>query len=126
MTERVVGLSGKTLQVATMDDINNGLQLATDSSPGVVAVGMHMFMDKNGAITPVMATTTELGMVRVGENLQVTIAGTLYVPDADTSNKGVVKQMPLTPSITSAPTADDFNSLLSAMKNAGIMSSYLG
>lgn len=70
MTERVISQSGKTVEVATMDDVT-------------------------------------------GEAADI--------PAATTTTNGTVKQAAAVAAVTDAPTADNFNALLTALKNSGIM-----
>lgn len=152
MTANVVGQSGKTVTVATMADVNGetpSIPVATTSTAGTVIIGDNLTVDSSGKVSQGVATPSAFGVVKVGGRLTVS-SGTINVPTANRATagvvkvdttlsfaqdgtigaysaslttKGVVNMIPLIADLTAAPTQQDFNNLLAALKTAGIMSS---
>lgn len=59
------------------------------SLPAISSIGAGLSL-QTGALTAAIATTEALGSVKIGDNLSVTPEGTLSVPVATSSTKGVV------------------------------------
>ena len=59
------------------------------SLPAISSIGAGLSL-QTGALTAAIATTEALGSVKIGDNLSVTPDGTLSVPVATSSTKGVV------------------------------------
>ena len=59
------------------------------SLPAISSIGAGLSL-QTGALTAAIATTEALGSVKIGDNLSVTADGTLSVPVATSSTKGVV------------------------------------
>lgn len=68
MTAKVVGQSGKAVEVATLDDIASGTELPVASSTvlGGVTVGTNIKVDSNGNISIPVADYESLGLVTKG------------------------------------------------------------
>lgn len=81
---------------------------------------------EGGSFTEVKtASETEKGIVKIGAGLEVETDGTLSVtptPDADPDTKGLVKQAEAVADCAGdAPTAEEYNALLAALRAAGII-----
>lgn len=59
------------------------------SLPAISSIGAGLSL-QTGALTAAIATTEALGSVKIGDNLSITPEGTLSVPVATSSTKGVV------------------------------------
>ena len=57
--------------------------------PAISSIGAGLSL-QTGALTAAIATTEALGSVKIGDNLSITPEGTLSVPVATSSTKGVV------------------------------------
>lgn len=80
---------------------------------------------EGGSFTAVPTATTEVkGIVKVGSGLSVTADGVLSanIPDAGANVKGLVKQAEaVADAAGDAPTAEEYNALLAALRAAGII-----
>lgn len=89
MTERVVSVSGKTVEVASSNG-GSDVPLASDSVPGIVQIGENIYV-LAGVISVPYGTPSRLGVLKVGSRLTGGSDGTINVPVANRATAGVVK-----------------------------------
>ena len=89
MTAKVVGQSGKAVEVATLDDIASGTDLPVASSTvlGGVTVGTNITVDENGNISIPNASTGVRGLVYQGAPVEDTQVYT--VSDIDSAASAI-------------------------------------
>ena len=80
----------------------SGIDIASTSQLGVVEVGTNIDVTAGGVISVKTATNTDLGLVRTGANIQ-NVAGQISILDSSTTQKGVVQLV----NNTSSPSATD-------------------
>ncbi|NIG77863.1 hypothetical protein F3J34_30315 [Klebsiella sp. Ap-873] len=90
MTERVYGLSGKTVEVSTPGSGTGDLPVATATVLGGVKVGDNIEVD-GGTISVPFAQPSRYGVVKIGSRLVGGGDGTINVPTANRATAGVVK-----------------------------------
>lgn len=91
MTERVVAISGKTVEVSAPGSGGGDVPAATTSTAGVVIVGDNIEVDSEGKVSVPFGTPSRLGVWKVGARLTGGSDGTLSVPVANRATAGVVK-----------------------------------
>lgn len=138
MTERVLSQSGKSVMVATLDDVNGEaatIPVATATSTGVVKVGTNLSVASDGTISVPVAGGSKAGVVMIGSGISYnTGSGEISVAKATTDTTGGVKQGAAVTNVgtqsftdiagaqTSVNTvATQLNALLAALRTAGII-----
>ena len=89
MTIKVVGQSGKSVEVATLSDIPNGTDLPVASSTvlGAVSVGTNITVDSSGKISIPSAAYEVRGLVTQGAPVADT--GVVAVTDIQTAQDAI-------------------------------------
>ena len=134
MTARVYAESGKLVEVATPDDISgdiSNIPVATTTTTGVVKVGSNLSVSSDGTLSSPAATATTYGSVKVGSGISFDSYGAMTVPSytlpaATTTTLGGVKQSAAVADSTATDVATllaNYNSLLAALRAAGILAS---
>lgn len=89
---------------------------------GKLSVAEGATIEGMASATTAPATSSTLGLVKVGANVDVSAQGAISVKTASTSNKGVVKQgVAVADAEGDAPTAAEFKALLDSLRGAGVI-----
>lgn len=91
MTERVVAISGKTVEVSAPGSGGGDVPVATTSTTGVVSIGDNLTVDATGKVSVPYGTPSRLGVVQIGSRLTGGSDGTVNVPLANRATAGVMK-----------------------------------
>lgn len=89
MTERVVSVSGKTVEVAASGGAGD-VPAATTTAPGIVQIGDNIYV-LAGVISVPYGTPSRLGVLKIGSRLTGGSDGTVNVPVGNRATAGVVK-----------------------------------
>ena len=90
MTERVVAISGKTVEVSAPGS-GGDVPVATTSTTGVVSIGGNLTVDTAGKLSVLYGSPSHLGVVKIGSRLTGGSDGTVNVPLANRATAGVMK-----------------------------------
>ena len=128
MTERVLSQSGKSVMVATLDDVNGEaatIPVATTTSTGVVKVGTNLAVASDGTISVPVAGGSKAGVVMIGSGISYnTGSGEISVAKATSDTTAGVKQgVAVANAAGDTVTAAEFLALLTSLRNAGIIAS---
>lgn len=93
MGERVIGLSGKCVEVPSMSDMggSGSTPIATKTDLGGVIVGDNISVDSSGKVSIPYSTPSQYGVVQIGSRLTGGGNGVINVPLANRATAGVMK-----------------------------------
>ena len=138
MTAKVIEQSGKTVTVATINDITgdiSDLPVATTNTTGVVKVGDNLSVASDGTVSVATAAGTTLGVVSIGTGIsnangEISVAAATssvvggVIVGSHISNVGTQTFTDIAGAQTSVNTvATQLNALILALTNSGVLAS---